>query len=197
MTADELIRQIKNNEEYWRGLAITPQQIDVLVNLSSDEYANVVSTLLQEPVADYTDLRGIEYARTYAHLIYGALLLCLHPIPDLYPTLLTGTLKIGDPSSIQYGASALRKIKPVEEIVSDLFEAAEEYQDNAEILSHIAWLFYWMGFSKKGTWGRHDITLVAKDGWIELYRNVAGPETNPQKAAGAARRVGTFMQAYY
>ena len=96
MTAHELIRQIKENEKYWSGLALSPEQVDILASLAVDEYAEIVSSLLQESVADYRNLRGIEYRKTYAHLIYGLFLFYLRPNPHLYPVVLTGAIGIGD-----------------------------------------------------------------------------------------------------
>jgi hypothetical protein len=197
MIADELVRQIKGNEKYWSGLALTPEQVDTLTNLVVDEYAKVVTTLLQESVVDYKNLRGIEYQRTYAHLIYGVFLSCLRPNPNLYPVILMGAIGIGDPSSIQYGAAALQQIKPTEQIALDLFAIAERHKDNAEILSHIAWLFYWLGFSEKGTWGVRSIILSLNDGWEKLYRENMKPETNRQETAKMAHKAGKFMKAHY
>ncbi|HFQ92936.1 MAG TPA: hypothetical protein ENK32_02925, partial [Anaerolineae bacterium] len=74
MTLAELVRQIKKNENYWSGLEITPQQIEALTNLSPEEYDNVVCTFMQEPVRDYTELQGVAYRETYAHLVYGSIL---------------------------------------------------------------------------------------------------------------------------
>lgn len=197
MNVDELIRQIKGNEKYWSGLDLTPEQIDILTNLAVDEYAQVVSSLLQESVIDYKNLRGIEYRRTYAHLIYGALLSRLRPNPNLYPVILMGAIEIGDPSSIKYGAAALQQIKPTEQIVLDLFAIADQHKDNAEILGHIAWLFYSLGFSEKGTWGEGSIILSLNDGWEKLYRENMKPETNRQETAKMAHKAGKFMKAHY
>jgi hypothetical protein len=197
MTIDELIHQIKQNEDYWTGWAITPQQVNLLANLSVDEYDQIVIALLREPVADNLDLRGEDYRRTYAHLIHGAFLFCCRPNPDLYPVLLAGTIGIGDPSSIQYGAAALQLVKPTEQIVSDLFTLAELHSDHDEILSCIAWLFYWLGFSEDEKWGARMITIEIGEGLINLYKAYPLPETNSQEVAKMAQKAAEFMKAHY
>ncbi len=197
MTTDDLIRQIKENENYWSGVALTPEQADLLANLSVVEYTKVASSLLQESVADYRNLRGTEYQKTYAHLIYGLFLSCLRPNPSLYPAILLGAIGIGDPSSIQYGAAALQQIKPTEEIVADLFAIAKERKEDPEVLSHIAWLFYWLGFSESGVWGARNIILSLAGGWERLYKENTKPETNPQEAKKMAYKVGEFMKTHY
>jgi len=197
MNAAEIIDQIKLNEKYWGGEAITPQQIEALAHLSAAGYTEVVSTLLLEPVAAHRDLRAEAYRKTYAHLVYGALFFCLRPDPDLYNLLLTGVLGIADPSSIQYGAVALQQVRPVEQIVSDLFVIAGQNPENLELLSHIAWLFYWLGFSEDGGWWERIINIGPDGDWIKLYKENTKPETDPRETARAAQNVAKFMDAYY
>ena len=195
MTIDELIGQIKENENYWCGLAITPQQIEVLAGFTDDEYSRLASTLLRESVADHEGLQGKRYRKTYAHLVYGTFLFCLRPDKKFYQIILAGSLGIADPTSIKYGANALRLIKPVNEIVSDLFSVAEQNENNAQILRHIAWLFYWLGFSEEG-WKKEMAILTADDGWIKLYKESVAPETNPQEIDRVFQRVIKFMKAH-
>jgi hypothetical protein len=180
MTIDRLIRQIKENENYWCGLAITPQQIEALAHLTDDEYSKLASVLLQEAVEDNEGLRGQEYRKTYAHLVYGTFLFCLRPNKDFYQEILTGALGIADPTSIKYGANALRLLKPVNQIVFDLFRVAEQNQHDVRILRHIAWLFYWLGFSDEG-WRKEMAILTADDGWIRLYIESAAAESDLQE----------------
>ena len=196
MATDELIRQIKENENYWCGLAITPQQIEALVNLTDDEYSELAGVFLRESVADNKGLQGQEYRKTYAHLVYGTFLFCLRPNKDFYQVILAGALGIADPTSIKYGANALRLIKPVNQIVTDLFNVAEQNQNNAEVLSHIAWLFYWLGFSEEG-WRKEMTILAADDGWIRLYKESTAPESDPQEINKVLQRVTEFMKAHY
>jgi hypothetical protein len=197
MNVDELIRQIKGNENYWSGLAITPQQIDILRNLPVDEYAKAAIAFLQEPVADYKGLQGVEYRKTYAHLIYGAFLCILRPNSNLYSVILASVIEIGDPTSIKYGAAALRQVKPVEQIVSDLFTVVHQYQNISEILHHIAWLFYWLGFSEQGSWQAERIVLSLDGGWENLYSEHIKPESNPQEIANIFPQVAKFMRENY
>jgi hypothetical protein len=197
MNAEDFIRQIRENENYWSGLAITPEQAQVLNTFSDDEYAKVAKRLLQEPTAKNEGLQGIEYRRTYAHLVFGVFLLCLRPNKNLYQNLLQGVLGIADPSSIQYGAFALRHIKPVEQVVSDLFEIAKKNQGNGNVLSHIAWLFYWLGFLEEGIYRTGKRMISIEGEWIKLYRENAEPETNFQEIEKVTSSVAEFMKAHY
>lgn len=191
MMADELIHQIMENADYWLG--ITPQQVNLLANLSSAEYDQILIALLQEPIAGNEK----DYRRTYAHLIHGVFLFCCRPNSDLYPVLLTGIMGIGDPSSIQYGAAALKLVKPTEQIVSDLFSLAELHSDNEKILSRIAWLFYWLGFSEDERWGPRLITIEIRKDMENLYKAYPLPETNSQEVAKMAQKAAEFMKAHF
>ena len=197
MKAEDFIRQIKENENYWSGLAITPEQVQVLNSFSEAEYAEVVKRLLQEPTAKNEDLQGIEYRRAYAHVLFGVFLLCLRPDQNLYQDLLKGVVGIADPSSIQYGAFALRQIKPVEQVVSDLFEIAQENHGNGNVLSHIAWLFYWLGFLQEGIYRIDKHTIGIEGDWLTMYREHVEPESNLQEIEKVTSRVAEFMKAHY
>lgn len=121
----ELIQTIRDtdycgDDEYMGSLA------DNLICLSSDEFEEVVWTLLTEPVPENEHLRGLEYRNTYRHRIHGCILFAMRPIPRFYQALLSGALDIGDPTSINYGAFALRQVRAIEQIGSDLLEVLEQ-----------------------------------------------------------------------
>jgi hypothetical protein len=194
MTVDELVNQIKGNKKYWSGLEITPQQVEALISFTDDEYEKVASIFLREPVADNKNAQGEEYRKTYAHLIYGTFLFCLRPNKNYYQVILKGALGIADPTSIKYGATALYFIKPVEQILSDLFSVIEQNENNPEILDRVAWLLYWLIFSEE-EWKHKVNTLSVDDNWIKLYRESAIPETNEQEVEKVIQKATKFMKA--
>jgi hypothetical protein len=194
MNADELVSQIKENKNYWSGLEITPQQVETLIGFTDDEYENVASIFLQEPVADNRNLKGEEYRKTYAHLIYGTLLFCLRPNKKFYQVILKATLGIADPTSIKYGATALYFIKPAEKILSDLFSIIEQNENNSEVLDRVAWLLYWLVYSEDGR--KQQIrTLSVDDNWIKLYRESAIPATNEHEVEKVIQKATMFIKA--
>ena len=194
MTADELVSQIKENKNYWSGLEITPQQIDTLISFNDDEFENVASIFLQEPVADNKNLKGEEFRKTYAHLIYGTLLFCLRPNKKFYQVILKAALGIADPTSIKYGATALYFIEPAEKILSDLFRIVEQNENNSEVLDRVTWLLYWLTFSEDGR--RQQLrTLSVDNNWIKLYRESKIPTTNEYEVEKVSQKVAMFMKA--
>jgi hypothetical protein len=195
MKIHELIEQIKENENYWNGMAITAQQATALAELTDAEYDEIVTMLLREPVADYREVHGEDYRKTYAHLVYGALLFCMRPNPALYVTALAGTLAIADPSSIQYGVAALRQARPIEQIVADLLAIAEQHKDDTEITSRTAWVFYWLGISEEQGWSQY-INLALDDQWAALYRKSPEPETNRQEIMKLVPKVTALMKTH-
>ncbi len=197
MTLAELVRQIKKNENYWSGLEITPQQIEALTNLSPEEYDNVVCTFMQEPVRDYTELQGVAYRETYAHLVYGSILSILRPNPILYPILLAGVLQIADPSSMSYGAFALRRLTPIEQIVKDLQEISDKHQDDKKLLSHIAWLLYWLGFSEEDQWRTPEMPISVEGNFTSLTTKTVQPATDYQEVAKMTEWASGFMKLHY
>lgn len=110
---------------------------------------------------------------------------------------MSAAIEIGDPSSIQYGAAALQQIKLTEEIVFDLFAIANQRKEDSEILRHIAWLFYWLGFSENGVWTARNILLSLDGGWEKLYKENTRPETNLQETEKMADEAGKFMKMHY
>jgi hypothetical protein len=196
MKIHELIEQIKENEYYWNGMELTAQQAVALAELTDAEYGELVTMLLSEPVAAHRSLSGEDYRKTYAHLIYGALLFCMRPDPTLYSIVLEGVLGIADPSSIQYGTAALRQVRSIEQIAADLFMLAEQRKSDLEVLSHIAWVFYWLGFTTEPSW-RGGTCLGVDQCWATLYKEHAEPESDDQKIANITPKVGAFMKAYY
>lgn len=189
---DTLIQQLKNENDY-SGLAINRQQVAALGNLTRDEYGQVVRRLLEEPPKDSTGLRGSEYRKTYAHLVCGCLLAVLRPDPSLYPSLLTGALGIGDPSSIQYGAFALRQLKPIEQIAHDLCEISIKHPNDKELLFRIVSLLYWLGFSGDGHWKMPISFIPIKARFAPLLVDTALPEANEQEVAKMAKWASEIM----
>ena len=195
MTADELVSQIKENKNYWNGLEITPQQVETLISFTDDEYEKVASIFLQEPVTENKNLQGKEYRKTYAHLIYGTLLFCLRPNEKFYQVILSAALKIADPTSIKYGATALYFIKPVELILSDLFSIIEQNENNPDVLDGVAWLLYWLVSSEEGKKQQIN-TLNVDDNWIKLYRESAIPVTNEREVEKVIQKATMFIKAH-
>lgn len=196
----EIISQIKRDEGYWGIADITQEQAKTLRNFSYAEYSEVVRRLLEEPVGDYSDKRGKEYRETYAHLVYGCFLFILRPKPELYKTLLIGTLGIADPTSIQYGVLALRLVKPVDEIANDLYIIAGEHQDNRELLQHIAWALYWLGFLIHGdnaAWVENHRVVSVHDNLASLHEESAKSDTDSEKANKMAGWAMEFVKKYY
>lgn len=197
MTPAELVRQIKQNKNYWNGLEITPQQIEALTNFSPEEYDNVVCTFMQEPVRNSAGLHGVDYRETYAHLVYGTVLSILRPNPDLYSTVLAGVLQIADPSSISYGAFALRQLMPTEKIVRDLQKISDKHQDDKGLLSHIAWLLYWLGFSDTGQWRMPYAPATVEGDFASLVIETVQPTTDYQEVAKMTEWASGFMKLHY
>src|ERR1041385_4415901 len=120
MNLKDLITELEVTNYY----QISSRQDEMLAALSLEQYKQVLLILLKEPIGEHSHLRGQEYRTPYNHRVLGSLLAALRPFDDLYQPILLGALGICDPTSIKYGALALLLIKPVEIIVSDLFEIA-------------------------------------------------------------------------
>ena len=197
MTTNELIHQIKNNKNYWGGQDITPQQVEILVGFSQKDYDDIVCAFLQEPVGVHEKLQGKDYRSTYAHLVYGSILSILRPNPSLYPIVLNGALRIADPSSIQYGAYALRQMKPLEQIIEELRRIAKEDQADKEILSHVAWLLYWFGFSTEGWWRMPNNVIDISNVFAPLIIEWNLPIINRQAVDNMADWASEIMKLHY
>jgi hypothetical protein len=195
MNLEDIVEELKETNYY----QITSRQVEMLAALSLEEYKQVLLRLLQESVGEHSHLRGQEYRNTYNHRVFGCVLATMRPFDDLYKPILSGALGICDPTSIKYGALALLLIKPVEVIVSDLFEIAENSKNKNEILSHIAWIFYWLGFRGDGTWYQSQIILSFEtDANISLlYNERDRPTSNEVVIASFGKRISEFMYLNY
>lgn len=193
---EEIVHQIKQNDDYWSGQGITPQQVELLAGLSQKDYDDVVRTFLQEPVGANENLRGAEYRCTYAHLVYGCIMSILRPNRSLYPIVLKGALGIDDPSSIHYGAYALKQMKPLEEILEDLRTVTKDKQTEERILQHVAWLLYWFGFSDKGRWTSR-LIAVSVGSFRPLAIDVSLPPFDQQSVERMAGWAAEIMKLHY
>ncbi len=192
MTIAELVQAICETD-YWNGKEIPQSVTEELARLSSNDYGQVVQSLLTEPVPDHDHLRGTEYRNTYKHRIYGCILFALRPVPQLYQDVLIGALGIDDPSSIQCGAFALRQAKPIEQIGLDLLEVLEQQKGNQKAVEGVRDLFYWLGFSSTGK-------VQPYNGGIEIDKNLATlwieripPESDTGKLAEVASKVARVI----
>ncbi|MEZ4641140.1 MAG: hypothetical protein R3E31_00085 [Chloroflexota bacterium] len=178
----------KRYADFWKA---------ILVGFSKKDYDNMVCGFLQEPVGAHEKLRGKEYRSTYAHLLYGSILSILRPNPRLYPIVLKGALGIADPSSIQYGAYALRQMKPLEQIVEDLRNFTKENQTDKETLSHVAWLLYWFGFSTEGWWRMPNYAISIDNVFTPLITDWSLPTIDRQAVENMADWASEIMKLHY
>jgi len=195
MNLEDLVTELKETNYY----QITSQQVEMLATLSFEEYKHVIRQLLVEPVGEHSHLRGQEYRNQYNHRVLACFLAALRPSDDLYKLVLLGALDIADPTSIKQGALALLLLKPVEVIVSDLFEIAEKSKNDRELLSHVAWLFYWLGFSNDGSWHQNQMLLyIDTNADISLLYNESDqPVSDTVKIESFGERVSKFMSLNY
>lgn len=190
----ELVRAIQETD-YWNGAQVSWSITDELDHLPSQDYEQVVRSLLTEPVPDHEHLRGIEYRNAYKHRIYGCILFVLRPTLRLYRDVLIGALDIGDPSSMKYGAIALRQAKPIEQIGLDLLQVLEQQAGNKNILESVLGLFYWLGFSSSGKVQPYGGGIVIDKNLAILMAERTPPESEPTKLVEVASKVAQVIRA--
>lgn len=86
---------------------------------------------------------------------------------------------------------------PTEKIVRDLQKISDKHQDDKGLLSHIAWLLYWLGFSDTGQWRMPYAPATVEGDFASLVIETVQPTTDYQEVAKMTEWASGFMKLHY